>query len=111
MGAEPTEREGRTNSHVVNNFDQTRQSQIAEHLRQSADERQQTIGDMIKIAGDIQAATVNHDVSEFNLDLPENYPISPDSIHQIISYTQQDRAHASHLTQTETAVLQQQAQG
>lgn len=107
---ELTDLEVRTIRHVVNNFDQTRQSQIAEHLRQSPDERQQTIGDMIKIAGDIQAATVNHGVSEFNLELPEKYPISPDSIHQVISYTHQGRAHVSHLSQTETAVLQQQAQ-
>jgi hypothetical protein len=107
---ELTDLEVRTISHVVNNFDQPRQAQIAEHLRQSPDERQQTIGDMIKIAGDIQTATVNHDVTEFSLELPEKYPISPNSIHQIISYTQQDRAHASHLSQTETAVLQQQAQ-
>lgn len=108
---ELTDLEVRTISHVVNNFEQTRQSQIAEHLRQSPDERQQTIGDMIKIAGDIQAATINHDVKEFNLELPEKYPISPDSIHQVISYTHQDRANVSHLSQTETAVLQQQAQG
>jgi hypothetical protein len=102
--------EVRTISHVVNNFDQPRQAQIAEHLRQSPDERQQNIGDMIKIAGDIQDATLNHDVSEFNLELPEKYAISPNSIHQIISYTHQDRAHASHLSQTETAELQKQAQ-
>jgi hypothetical protein len=108
---ELTDFEVRTISHVVNNFDQPRQTQITEHLRQSADERQQTIGDMIKIAGDIQAATINYDVKEFNLDLPEKYPISPNSIHQIINYTLQGRAHASHLSQTETAELQQQAQG
>lgn len=111
IGPEFTDLEVRTISHVVNNFDQTRQSQIVEHLRQSHDERQQTIGDMIKIAGDIQAATINHDVREFNLELPEKYPISPDSIHQVISYTHQGHAHVSHLSQTETAVLQQQAQG
>jgi len=108
---ELTDLEVRTISHVVNNFDQTRQSQIAEHLRWSPDEHLQTIGDMIKIAGDIQASTINHDIKEFNLELPEKYPISPDSIHQVISYTHQDRAHVSHLSQTETAVLQQQAQG
>ncbi|HKP38163.1 MAG TPA: DUF4326 domain-containing protein, partial [Pyrinomonadaceae bacterium] len=108
---ELTDLEVRTISHVVNDFDQTRQSQIAEHLRQTPDERQQIIGDMIKIAGDIQAATINHDVKEFNLELPEKYPISPDSIHQVISYTHQDGAHVSHLSQSETAVLQQQAQG
>lgn len=107
---ELTDLEVRTISHVVNNFDQPRQAQIAEHLRQSPDERQQTIGDMIKIAGDIQTATIQHDVTEFSLELPEKYPISPNSIHQIISYTHQDRAHASQLSQTETAVLQQQAQ-
>src|SRR6266851_5672847 len=107
---ELTDLEVRTISHVVSNFDQTRQSQIAEHLRQSPDERQQTIGDMIKIAGDIQAANIKDDVKEFNLELPEKYPISPNSIHQIISYTHQDRAYASQLSQTETAALQQKAQ-
>ena len=106
-----TDLEVRTISHVVNNFDQARQSQVAEHLRESPDERQQTIGDMIKIAGDIQAAIIKDDVKEFNLELPEKYSISPNSIHQIISYTHQDRADASHLSQTEAAVLQQQAQG
>jgi hypothetical protein len=108
---ELTDLEVRTISHVVNNFNQARQSQIAEHLRQSPDERQQTIGDMIKIARDIRVETINHDVKEFNLELPQKYPISPNSIHQIISYTQQDRAHPSQLSQTEAAVLRQQAQG
>jgi len=108
---ELTDLEVRTISHVVNNFDEPRQFQIAEHLRQSPDERQQMIGDMIKIAGDIQAAIIKDDVKEFNLDLPEKYPVSPNSIHQVISYTLQGRAHASQLSQTETAVLQQQAQG
>jgi Domain of unknown function (DUF4326) len=108
---ELTDIEVRTISYVVNNFDQPRQAQIAEHLRQSPNERQQAIGDMIKIAGDIQTATINYDVTEFNLELPEKYLISPNSIHQIISYTQQNRAHASHLSQTETAMVQQQAQG
>ncbi len=108
--SELTDLEVRTISHVVNKFDQPRQAQIAEHLRQSPDERQQTIGDMIKIAGDIQTATIQHDVTEFNLELPEQYAISPNSIHQIISYTQLNRAHVSQLSQTETAVLQQRAQ-
>jgi len=108
---ELTDLEVRTISHVVNNFDQARQTQIAEHLRQSPDERQQAIGDMIKIVGDIQTATINHDVKEFNLDLSEKYPVSPNSIHQIISYTMQGRAHGPQLSQTETAVLQQRAQG
>ncbi len=109
--SELTDLEVRTISHVVNNFDQARQSQITEHLRQLPDERQQTIGDMIKIAGDILTATINHDIKEFNLDLPEKYPVSPNSIHQIISYTLQGRAHGPQLSQTETAVLQQRAQG
>lgn len=108
---ELTDLEVRTISHVVNNFDQARQTQIAEHLRQSPDERQQAIGDMIKIVGDIQTATINHDVKEFNLDLSEKYPVSPNSIHQIISYTMKGRAHGPQLSQTETSVLQQRAQG
>jgi uncharacterized protein DUF4326 len=108
---ELTDLEVRTISHAVNNLDQTQQSQIAEHLRRSPDERLQTFGDMIKIAADIQAATINHDIKEFSLDLPEKYPISPNSIHQIISYTMQGRAHGPQLSQTETAVLQQRAQG
>ena len=45
---------------------------------------------LIKIAGDIQTATIQHDVQEFNLELPEKYPISPNSIHQIIEFTQQE---------------------
>ncbi len=108
---ELTDLEVRTISHVVNNFDLARQSQLAEHLIQSPDERQQVIGDMIKIAGDIQAAAIKHNVKEFNLDLPENYFVSPNSIQEIINSTLQGGAHASPLSQTETATLQQQAQG
>jgi hypothetical protein len=70
------------------------------------------MGDLIKIAGDIQVATSNHDVREFNLELPDQYAISPDSVHRVISYTQQDRSHiSSHLSQTETRGIRQEAQG
>lgn len=110
--AELTDLDVRTISQVVNHFDEGRQSQIVDHLRQSTDERQQAFGDLIKIAGDVQAASINHDVTVFNLDIPEQYPISGSSLNQVVSYVQQDARAASNnpLSPERTAALRESAQ-
>src|SRR5581483_10232040 len=109
---ELTDLDVRTITHVVNHFDEGRQSQIVDHLRQSTDERQQAYGDLIRIAGDVQAASINHDVTVFNLDIPEQYPISGSSVNQVVNYVQQNTSAASNnpLSPEQTAALRESAQ-
>lgn len=87
---ELTDLEVRTISHVVNNYDQERQTLVTDHLTNSGNERDQAIGDLIKIASNIDAG-VNNDVKEFDLSVPENYALSTNSIQAVVNYTHNNR--------------------
>ncbi len=100
-------------NYVVNNFDETRQQQVAEHLRTSPDEHQQAIGDMITIASEIKVAGAAPDVKEIELELPASYTLSPDSVTTIVNYTQQESGRATdaaRLPAPELSDLRQEAQ-
>ncbi len=100
-------------NYVVNNFDGTRQQQIAEHLRTSPDEYQQAIGDMITIASEIKVAGAAPDVKEIELELPASYTLSQDSVTTIVNYTQQESERATdaaRLPAPELSDLRQEAQ-
>ena len=43
-------------NYVVNTFDQNRQTQISDHLKNSSDPHQQAIGEMIRTASDVKLA-------------------------------------------------------
>jgi hypothetical protein len=86
-------------NYAVNNFDETRQQQVAEHLRNSPYEHQQAIGDMITIASEIKVAGAAPDVKEVELELPASYSLSPDSVTTIVNYTQQESGRATDAAQ------------
>ena len=100
-------------NYVVNNFDETRQQLVAEHLKNSPDEHQQAIGDMITIASEIKVAGAAPDVKEIELELPASYTLSPDSVTTIVNYTQQESGRATdaaRLPTSEVSDLRQEAQ-
>ena len=100
-------------NYVVNNFDETRQQLVAEHLKNSPDEHQQAIGDMITIASEIKVAGAAPDVKEIELELPASYTLSPDSVTTIVNYTQQESGRATdaaRLPAPELSDLRQEAQ-
>ncbi len=74
-------------SHVVNNFDQNRQTQVADYLKNSHDEHLQALGDMITVSVDVRAAGPG-EIKE--IQIPVSYHLSADSVKTIVSYTQQD---------------------
>jgi hypothetical protein len=92
-------------NYVVNNFDETRQQQIAEHLRTSPDEHQQAIGDMITIASEIKVASAAPDVKEIELELPASYTLSPDSVTTIVNYAQHESGRATDVARVPAPVL------
>jgi adenine-specific DNA-methyltransferase len=100
--------EVRAISYVVNNFDTARQSQTVEHLRASDDPRDQLLGDMISIAGDFHSAGVQQEVTAADIRLPDSYPLSVDSVQQVVSYAVQDRSPA--LTHEDLAAARENAQ-
>ncbi|HJP90898.1 MAG TPA: DUF4326 domain-containing protein [Pyrinomonadaceae bacterium] len=74
-------------SHIVNNFDQNRQIQVADYLKNSPDEHLRALGDMITVSFDIRAAGPG-EIKE--IQIPLSYHLSADSVKTIVSYTQQD---------------------
>jgi len=100
-------------NYVVNTFDETRQQLVAEHLKNSPDEHQQAIGDMISIASEIKVAGAAPDVKEIELELPASYTLSQDSVTTIVNYTQQESGRATdaaRLPAPELSDLRQEAQ-
>lgn len=100
-------------NYVVNTFDETRQQLVAEHLKNSPDEHQQAIGDMITIASEIKVAGAAPDVKEIELELPASYTLSQDSVTTIVNYTQQESGRATNaarLPAPELSDLRQEAQ-
>jgi len=98
---ELTDLEVRTISHVVNNYDPERQTLVSDHLNNTGNERDQAIGDLIRIASSIDAA-VNNDVKEFELSVPENYPLSTNSIQAVVNYIHNDRGQQYQTLAPET---------
>ena len=108
---ELTDLEVHSISYVVNNFDQNRQEQVAEYLKSLPDERNQAIGDMITVAGEVRNATSAPDINEIELQLPTSYTLAPNSVTAIVDYTQSDHAvPATRLSATELSELRQEAQ-
>jgi uncharacterized protein DUF4326 len=100
-------------NYVVNTFDQNRQAQIADQLKNSPDQHQQAIGNMITIASEVKLAASGPDIKEIELQLPISYTLSPDSVTSIISYTQQEAERAidaARLPTSELSELRQEAQ-
>lgn len=106
---ELTDLDVRSISHVVHNFDSERQTLIVDHLNNSGDQKLQTIADMIRVTSEIQDGAANHDLRNFNVELTEDHPLSPSSVHQIIDYTHRDKTQITLSPQT-LAQIQGEAQ-
>lgn len=95
-------------SQIVNNFDQNRQTQVADYLRNSPDEHLQALGDMITVSVDIRAAGPG-EIKE--IQIPFAYHLSADSVKTIVSYTQQESDRtATKIPSPQFAELRQEVQ-
>jgi hypothetical protein len=95
-------------SHIVNNFDQNRQTQVADYLKNSPDEHLQALGDMITVSVDIRTAGPG-EIKE--IQIPLSYHLSADSVKAIVSYTQQDSDRTpTKIPSPQFAELRQEAQ-
>ena len=79
-------------NHVIHNFDSDRQALVVDHLSNSGNDKSTAIADMIRVTSEIQDGTANHDLRDFNVELSEDHPLSPSSVHQIIDYTHREKA-------------------
>ncbi len=95
-------------SHIANNFDQNRQTQVADYLKNSPDEHLQALGDMITVSVDVRAAGPG-EIKE--IQIPFAYHLSADSVKTIVAHTQQDRDRtATKIPSPQFAELRQEAQ-
>jgi hypothetical protein len=95
-------------SHIVNNFDQNRQTQVADYLKNSPDEHLRALGDMITVSVDIRTAGPG-EIKE--IQIPLSYHLSADSVKTIVGYTQQDSDRtATKIPSPQFAELRQEAQ-
>jgi hypothetical protein len=100
-------------NYVVNAFDQNRQTQISDHLKNSADPSQQAIGEMIRTASEVKLAGLDPSTQHVELNIPTDYTLSPDSVSTVINYTQQEGARATEaakLPSSQLNALRQEAQ-
>ena len=100
-------------NYVVNTFDQNRQTQISDHLKNSADPHQQAIGEMIRTASEVKLAGIEPNTQQVELNIPTDYILSPDSVSTVINYTQQETARATDaakLPSSQLSEIRQEAQ-
>src|SRR5215213_7393492 len=100
-------------NYVVNTFDQNRQTQISDHLKNSSDPHQQAIGEMIRTASDVRLAATDPNTQQVELYIPPNYTLTPDSVSTVINYTQNEASRATEaakLPPTLLSELRQEAQ-
>ena len=100
-------------NYIVNTFDQNRQTQISDHLKNSADPHQQAIGEMIRTASEVKLAGLDPSTQNVELNIPTDYTLSPDSVSTVINYTQQEGARATEaakLPSSQLSALRQEAQ-
>jgi hypothetical protein len=111
---ELTDREVHAINYVVNTFDENRQTQISDHLKSSSDPHQQAIGEMITTAAEVKVAVAGaHENTQVELNIPQNYTLSPDSVATVVDYTQHQTAQAVEATKlppTQLSELRQEAQ-
>ena len=111
---ELTDREVRAINYVVNTFDENRQTQISDHLKSSSDPHQQALGEMITTASEVKVAVAGaHENTQVELNIPQNYTLSPDSVATVVNYTQHEAARAVEATKlppTQLSELRQEAQ-
>ena len=100
-------------NYVVNTFDQNRQTQISDHLKNSSDPHQQAIGEMIRTASDVKLAATDPNTQQVELYIPPDYTLTPDSVSTVINYTQNEASRATEaakLPPTLLSELRQEAQ-
>lgn len=100
-------------NYVVNAFDQNRQTQISDHLKNSSDPHQQAIGEMIRTASEVKLASLDPTTQNVELNIPTDYTLSPDSVSTLINYTQQEGARATEaakLPSSQLSGIRQEAQ-
>ena len=111
---ELTDREVHAINYVVNTFDENRQTQISDHLKSSSDPHQQAIGEMITTATEVKVAVAGErETTQVELNIPQNYTLSPDSVATVVEYTQNQSAQAVEATKlppTQLSELRQEAQ-